>query len=202
MDPLNGLNGRGVGAGLTTAAGEPVEPKTQFMTREGLYSLLNGPKYSRPHPRLDFGGPPPMGGREVIVGGTGAPVRLSLAPAGPAGGRPGSLNGSCSSSNGEASRTGTPNGAGPPPPAWAGPTLAFNLGKEILVYPFQGVRQPADLTKPIDKRTYKGTCPTCHDFGPMAANSDILPLLIGFSLGQIQLVDPIRKDLSKLYNEE
>ena len=29
-----------------------------------------------------------------------------------------------------------------------------------------GVRKAADLTKPIDKRVYKGTCPTCHDFGP------------------------------------
>jgi hypothetical protein len=67
-----------------------------------------------------------------------------------------------------------------------------------LKFPFQA----ADLTKPIDKRIYKGTCPTCHDFGAVTNESEILPLLVGFSLGQIQLVDPIRKELSKLYNEE
>ena len=29
-----------------------------------------------------------------------------------------------------------------------------------------------------------------------------MPLLVGFSGGQIQLIDPLRKELSKLYNEE
>ena len=58
------------------------------------------------------------------------------------------------------------------------------------------------LSTKIDKRIYKGTCPTCHDFGPVSDQSDIIPLLVGFSGGQIQLIDPIRKELSKLYNEE
>ena len=71
------------------------------------------------------------------------------------------------------------------------------------------------MTKPIDKRIYKGTCPTCHDFGSVAAaagveggakpggdHPDVSPLLVGFTQGQIQLVDPVRKELSKLYNEE
>ena len=47
-----------------------------------------------------------------------------------------------------------------------GETLAFNYGRELFVYPYRGVRKAADLTKPLDKRVYKGTCPTCHDFGP------------------------------------
>lgn len=82
--------------------------------------------------------------------------------------------------------------------------------------------QAADLSKPLDKRIYKGTCPTCHDFGTTAnldaslLNTDtanqngsdspdlptISPLLVGFSQGQIQLVDPVKKEFSKLYNEE
>ena len=80
--------------------------------------------------------------------------------------------------------------------------ITFNFGREIFVYPYKGVKKAADLTKPIDKRIYKGTCPTCHDFGPVSDQSDIIPLLVGFSGGQIQLIDPIRKELSKLYNEE
>ena len=80
--------------------------------------------------------------------------------------------------------------------------ITFNFGREIFVYPYKGVKKAADLTKPIDKRIYKGTCPTCHDFGPVSEQSDIIPLLVGFSGGQIQLIDPIRKELSKLYNEE
>ena len=34
------------------------------------------------------------------------------------------------------------------------------------------------------------------------AASAATPLLVGFSGGQIQLIDPVRKELSKLYNEE
>ena len=34
--------------------------------------------------------------------------------------------------------------------------ITFNYGREIFVYPYRGVRKAADLTKPIDKRIYKG----------------------------------------------
>jgi len=87
-----------------------------------------------------------------------------------------------------------------------GDKIAFNYGRELFVYPYRGVRKAADLSKPIDKRVYKGTCPTCHDFGPpgclRSEHGDVVPLLVGFSGGQIQLIDPQRKELSKLYNEE
>merc|ERR1712004_285954 len=75
-----------------------------------------------------------------------------------------------------------------------GEKIAFNYGRELFVYPYRGVRKAADLTKPIDKRVYKGTVPTCHDFGPVSKESEIVPLVVGFSGGQIQLVDPIRKE--------
>ena len=62
--------------------------------------------------------------------------------------------------------------------------------------------QAADLTKPVDKRVYKGTYPTCHDFNSFTATMDSVMLLVGFTAGQVQLIDPIKKELSKLYNEE
>lgn len=49
---------------------------------------------------------------------------------------------------------------------------------------------------------YKGTNPTCHDFNTVTMTADSVSLIIGFSTGQIQLIDPIKKELSKLYNEE
>lgn len=49
---------------------------------------------------------------------------------------------------------------------------------------------------------YKGINPTCHDFNSITATVDSASLLVGFSTGQIQLIDPIKKELSKLYNEE
>jgi len=60
-----------------------------------------------------------------------------------------------------------------------------------------------DLNRPIDKRTYKGTFPTCHDFNQCSATSEGCSLLIGFSAGQIQLIDPFRKDgINRLFNDE
>lgn len=49
---------------------------------------------------------------------------------------------------------------------------------------------------------YKGTNPTCHDFNNYSLTADSVSLLIGFSTGQIQLIDPVKKELSKLFNEE
>lgn len=72
----------------------------------------------------------------------------------------------------------------------------------LLLYELSISFQAADLTKPVDKKMYKGTNPTCHDFNPVTMTSDTVSLLVGFSTGQIQLIDPIKKELSKLYNEE
>ncbi|KAL8612872.1 WD repeat-containing protein 20 [Nucella lapillus] len=80
--------------------------------------------------------------------------------------------------------------------------LCFNVGRELYVYVYKGVRKAADLTKPIDKRIYKGTLPTCHDFNATVVSPDSVLLLVGFTAGQVQLIDPIKKEISKLYNEE
>uniref|UniRef100_A0A8C6Y8B1 DM1 locus, WD repeat containing n=1 Tax=Naja naja TaxID=35670 RepID=A0A8C6Y8B1_NAJNA len=52
-----------------------------------------------------------------------------------------------------------------------------------------GGTQSIDLKKPIDKRIYKGA-------------SHLISLLVGFSAGQVQYLDLIKKDTSKLFNEE
>ncbi|NXX74137.1 DMWD protein, partial [Urocolius indicus] len=59
-----------------------------------------------------------------------------------------------------------------------------------------------DLHKPIDRRIYKGPQPTCHDFNQFTAAADSIALLVGFSAGQLQRLDLVRKDSSRLYNEE
>lgn len=62
--------------------------------------------------------------------------------------------------------------------------------------------QAVDLSKPIDKRIYKGTQPTCHDFNQYSATAESVALIVGFSAGQVQYLDPIKKETSKLFNEE
>lgn len=80
--------------------------------------------------------------------------------------------------------------------------ICFNVGRELYFYVYKGVRKAADLTKPIDKRIYKGTFPTCHDFNHLSATCESVLLLVGFTAGQVQLIDPIKQEISKLYNEE
>ncbi len=211
VDATSAMPSVGPGGGGT---GTRDELKTQFMTREGLYKLMTLSEYSRPN-RVGYAN---------TAANPGAPVRVSFAlPSGTCVGSPPSSSGPSTSTSLSAasSKVGIANGsaAGSTPTAsggsseeksevqqhtvWSGEKIAFNYGREIFVYPYRGVKKAADLTKPIDKRIYKGTSPTCHDFGAITGeNSDVIPLLIGFTGGQIQLVDPVKKELSKLYNEE
>ncbi|XP_024936925.1 uncharacterized protein LOC107274705 isoform X7 [Cephus cinctus] len=101
-----------------------------------------------------------------------------------------------------------PDPADPTGTQGLGDRMCFNFGKELYVYVYRGVKkfenmfQAVDLNKPVDKKLYKGTNPTCHNFNQTTATVESAPLLVGFSTGQIQLIDPIKKELSKLYNEE
>ncbi|ELW71129.1 Dystrophia myotonica WD repeat-containing protein [Tupaia chinensis] len=73
---------------------------------------------------------------------------------------------------------------------------------EVALTPFLPPFKSIDLNKPIDKRIYKGTQPTCHDFNQFTAATETISLLVGFSAGQVQYLDLIKKDTSKLFNEE
>ncbi|XP_075584538.1 WD repeat-containing protein 20 isoform X3 [Dermatophagoides farinae] len=78
--------------------------------------------------------------------------------------------------------------------------ICFNSGRELFVYGFHGL-QPSNPAGLIDRKQYKATSPTCHDFSTNI-EPPISLLLIGFSLGQIQLVDFYRTEISKFYNQE
>lgn len=57
------------------------------------------------------------------------------------------------------------------------------------------------MPKPIEKRSYnKEDVPTCHDFNITTASVDRVSLLVGLHGGQVQLFDPITKEVNKSYN--
>ena len=62
--------------------------------------------------------------------------------------------------------------------------------------------QAPDLNHPIDRRTYKGPTPTCHDINMMTRTPTSIDLLIGFTAGQIQLMDPLQHECRKCFNDE
>lgn len=83
----------------------------------------------------------------------------------------------------------------------------FNVHKLCMkdvkyLFFFSFFQLSADLSKPVDKKLYKGTNPSCHDFNEAVAMSDGAPLLVGFTTGQIQLVQPGKREAGRLFNEE
>ncbi|XP_033235784.1 WD repeat-containing protein 20 [Drosophila pseudoobscura] len=85
-----------------------------------------------------------------------------------------------------------------------GDRICFNFGRDLYVYSFRGAKKGTEMSKPIDKKFYKGTNPSCHDFNSNSATPTGAPLLVGFTTGQIQLVSPQMgpRELRKLFNEE
>ncbi|XP_043197423.1 WD repeat-containing protein 20-like [Amphibalanus amphitrite] len=80
--------------------------------------------------------------------------------------------------------------------------ICFNYGRELYVYVYKGVQKAVDLSKPVDKRVYKSTSPTCHDFIVSKSSPDSTSLLVGFTGGQVQLIDSARQDASNIFNDE
>ncbi|XP_034660177.1 WD repeat-containing protein 20 isoform X2 [Drosophila subobscura] len=85
-----------------------------------------------------------------------------------------------------------------------GDRICFNFGRDLYVYSFRGAKKGTEMSKPIDKKFYKGTNPSCHDFNSNSATPTGAPLLVGFTTGQIQLVSPQMgpREMRKLFNEE
>uniref|UniRef100_A0A0K0FIJ7 AT02583p (inferred by orthology to a D. melanogaster protein) n=1 Tax=Strongyloides venezuelensis TaxID=75913 RepID=A0A0K0FIJ7_STRVS len=82
--------------------------------------------------------------------------------------------------------------------------IAFNIGRELFIYEYSEKSQSIDPLKPLDKRIYKGTYPTAHAFNKFIDSEDNCTIIIGFSAGQIQQLDPLQKDIqtSRLFNED
>uniref|UniRef100_A0A1B0CS21 WD repeat-containing protein 20 n=1 Tax=Lutzomyia longipalpis TaxID=7200 RepID=A0A1B0CS21_LUTLO len=168
--------------------------KTQFVTREGTYRLMTLSEYSRPN-RVGYTNnqsSPQVRVSIVSLPSHAAPQQTASPP--------------LQAATQPAASIGTTNGQDASGYALAttgGDRICYNFGKELFVYAYRGVKkQTADLSKPIDKKLYKGTNPSCHDFNSTNATSEGAPLLVGFTTGQIQLVQPGRREPGKLYNEE
>ncbi|XP_053658408.1 WD repeat-containing protein 20 [Anopheles marshallii] len=181
--------------------------KTQFATREGEYRLMTLSEYSRPN-RVGYQNNQSSPQVRVSI------VSLPSPPPPPIGGGGGQLAGATTNSTNSTSNSVTlpkqqsfTNGlehqtaSGYSTPV-GGDRICFNYGKELYVYSYRGAKKATDLNKPIDKKLYKGTSPSCHDFNATAATCEGAPLLVGFSTGQIQLVHPGRREQGKLFNEE
>lgn len=80
--------------------------------------------------------------------------------------------------------------------------IAFNVGRDMFFCNFRGIKKAPDPSHPIDRRPYKGPQPSCHDVNLMTRKTDMLEILVGFTGGQIQLMDPLKHECLKCFNEE
>ncbi|KAI6181589.1 hypothetical protein M3Y98_00845200 [Aphelenchoides besseyi] len=175
----------------TSAIEQKENVKTQFITREGLYKQMTiSEQLARPHRVPNTQGSGPV---------FNAPVRVSFV-------RSFHLN---STSQNELNLLENGNqsvGSEDEENETGSDKICFNIGRELFVYNFNFNNQNGtiDWSKPIDKRIYKGTYPTCHDFNQTASAERACSLLVGFSAGQIQLINPFKKEFqtSRLYNED
>ncbi|KAL7646443.1 UNVERIFIED_CONTAM: hypothetical protein RMT77_003356 [Armadillidium vulgare] len=164
--------------------GSKEEIKTQFSTIEGLYKLLPILEYSRPN--------------RVVYNNTGScasspPVKISYI---------------CLSDTTNRSITNSYSGAvsssGANITNYERTNICYNFGRDLYVYSYKSIKRvnsESDLPKPIEKRSYnKEDVPTCHDFNSATATVDRVSLLVGLLGGQVQLFDPINKELNKSYN--
>ncbi|KAI6228959.1 hypothetical protein M3Y99_01167600 [Aphelenchoides fujianensis] len=178
-------------SGSTASQKENV--KTQFITREGTYKQMTiSEQLARPH-------------RVATTQGSGpafnAPVRVSFVRNLRSVNSLNELN-SLRNSLENGSSVGSEedeNGVG-------ADVICFNIGRELFIYNFNfsNVNGTIDWSKPIDKRVYKGTYPTSHDFNQTTATDKACSLLIGFSAGQIQMINPFKKEFpcARLFNED
>ncbi|XP_028646789.1 WD repeat-containing protein 20 [Erpetoichthys calabaricus] len=197
------------------------EIKCQFRTREGFYKLL-----TLSDSQQRGGGPRGQAVATGVATGSGAGSIPGAGGGGGGGGGapgPGAGSGPASVSSASAtasvapgsssSSTSSPAGFLPPvrvsmvklqpeSPGEESERVCFNIGRELYFYTYTNIKKAVDLSKPIDKRIYKGTQPTCHDFNQFSATADSVSLIVGFSAGQVQYLDPIKKETSKLFNEE
>ncbi|CAD6189997.1 unnamed protein product [Caenorhabditis auriculariae] len=172
------LQSAGLNDGLLSSQKEDL--KTQFTTREGTYRIMTLAEYSRPNR------PQGLQGATAATGATGAattttggaPVRVSFL----------TLSGFMPPEVAESSNR---NSNYAEHEDLYSDKICFNVGRELYVYHYRGTHTAADLSRPIDKRVYKGT-------RQRRINNRF------FSTGQLQMIDPLNKEYqaSRLYNED
>lgn len=181
------------------------EIKIQFRAREGYYRLMNSPDYSRSQRAIGFS-TGTTNSNSSTASNEKTCIKISLVTINerndlmadirqpPSGNNNHQRNINSSAINPSvttASAAAAANTSITPHRRSKGARdkkICFNVGRELFVYNYDGVRTGPDASNPIYKRSYKGSPPTCHDFNQATATSQSISLIVGFSHGQIQLI--------------
>lgn len=169
------------------------EIKTQFRAREGYYRLMNSPDYSQRSQRAMGFSTGTTNSNSSIASNEKTCIKISLVTLNDSSDTMAGLRQPAASNF----RSAINNSLNQIPSARhhrrskgaRDKKICFNVGRELFVYNYDGVRTGPDASNPIYKRSYKGSSPTCHDFNQFTATANSISLLVGFSHGQVQLID-------------
>ncbi|GLJ59115.1 hypothetical protein SUGI_1493120 [Cryptomeria japonica] len=169
------------------------EIKTQFRAREGYYRLMNSPDYSQRSQRAMGFSTGTTNSNSSTTSNEKTCIKISLVTINEYNN---DIVAGLQLPNSNSLKKPSSNSAGPSASRLhrrsrgaRDKKICFNVGRELFVYNYDGVRTGPDASNPIYKRSYKGSSPTCHDFNQATATSASIPLLVGFSHGQLQLID-------------
>ncbi|RDD44869.1 WD repeat-containing protein 20 [Trichoplax sp. H2] len=80
--------------------------------------------------------------------------------------------------------------------------LVYNYGRELFTFAYkESTRQQDTDNKILDKKAYKSAIPLCHDFNLITRSPDTLNLIVGFNTGQMQLINVVKYEIMKNFNE-
>lgn len=186
---------------------EEKEIKRIFVVEDGIYQVVKTAELSRPRPLAHYQVPPGLAAANNQMAGITSTVHVSFLdfPSRDAIQPDAAMECSSSYDPNRREENGSPlmqNQSAENEES----IICFNVGKELYMYAYRGTRTKTDLTRPIDKRVYKATAPSFHIFNQERSPTATSQLLIGFTLGQLQIIDPLDKSSaippSKLYNED
>lgn len=164
------------------------EIKTQFRAREGYYRLMNSPDYSQRSQRAMGLSTGTANSNSSTNNHEKSFIKISLVTLGK---RDSTSIVTKSNIDGRLSENQltSPFNAHRRSRGARDMKICFNVGRELFVYNYDGVRTGPDASHPIYKRSYKSSLPTCHDFNKTVALDGSICLLVGFSQGQVQSID-------------
>nr|XP_018669722.1 WD repeat-containing protein 20 isoform X4 [Ciona intestinalis] len=80
--------------------------------------------------------------------------------------------------------------------------VCLTVGRELFYFMYKSIKDHSQPLEFLDKRTYKGVAPTCHDINQKSANAESVKVAVGFIAGQVQIIDVGTKQSLQIMNED
>jgi len=80
--------------------------------------------------------------------------------------------------------------------------ICLTIGRELFYFLHKAIQQENQQLDFIDKRTYRGVAPTCHDINQHTASGKSVRVAVGFTAGQVQIIDVKAKSSLHIMNED